>query len=247
MVAELLRTTSDDEAFDRGCEGATNLFLEKLAVLNYLLEAHLGVARKKGEDGAMAIKQQRDIEKYLVEQLGQDAARELFARQSELLDELIAGTSGKSKNQMETLEQTILPRIALFKALNEQAISSEEATKLMRGYMMDVVAAQKHASTAGMQVVPGFFTIYKRVFLRVMGTSDLWESTQSHGRDFFDARITKCLWHDACVENGCAVLCPLFCDVDDVNYGGLRKMGFSRTKTLGYGGDCCDFHFYRMK
>ena len=214
-------------------------------MLNYLPEARLDATRKEGEGGAMAIKQQRDIEKYLVERLGQEAARELFARQSELLGELIAGTSGKSKNQMETLEQTILPRIALFKVLNELAASSVEATKLMRGYMMDVVAAQKHASTAGMQVVPGFFTIYKRVFLRVMRTSDLWESTQSHGRDFFDARITKCLWHDACVENGCPELCPLFCDVDDVNYGGLRKMGFSRTKTLGYGGDCCDFHFYR--
>ena len=35
----------------------------------------------------------------------------------------------------------------------------------------------------------------------------------------------------------------LFCDVDDVTYGGLNKIGFSRTKTLGYGGDCCDFHF----
>ncbi|MCI6505808.1 MAG: L-2-amino-thiazoline-4-carboxylic acid hydrolase [Ruminococcus sp.] len=22
-------------------------------------------------------------------------------------------------------------------------------------------------------------------------------------------------------------------------------MGFKRTKTLGYGGDCCDFHFYK--
>ncbi|MFR4022048.1 MAG: L-2-amino-thiazoline-4-carboxylic acid hydrolase [[Eubacterium] siraeum] len=22
-------------------------------------------------------------------------------------------------------------------------------------------------------------------------------------------------------------------------------MGFTRTKTLGYGGDCCDFHFFK--
>lgn len=223
----------------------SSLPLKKLTVLNYLPEARLDAARKEGEGGAMAIKQQRDIEKYLVERVGQEAARELVARQSELLEKLIAGTSGKSKKQMETLEQTILPRVALFKALEEQVSSSEEVTELMRGYMMDVVSAQKHAFTAGMQVVPGFFDIYKCVFLRVMGTSDLWESTQSHGRDFFDARITRCLWHDACVENGCPELCPLFCDVDDVNYGGLRKMGFSRTKTLGYGGDCCDFHFYR--
>lgn len=172
-------------------------------------------------------------------------AARLFARQSQLLDQLVAGTTGKSANQMKTLEQTILPRVALYKALTESELPSEHALALMRAYMMDVVAAQKHASTEKMQVVPGFFAIYKRVFLRIMRTSDLWDSTQTFGRDFFDARITKCLWHDACVENGCPELCPLFCDVDDVNYGGLRKMGFSRTKTLGYGGDCCDFHFFR--
>ncbi len=57
--------------------------------------------------------------------------------------------------------------------------------------------------------------------------------------------IKKCLWHTACVENDCADLCRLFCDVDDVTYGGLKKIGFSRTKTLGYGGDCCDFHFFK--
>ena len=128
----------------------------------------------------------------------------------------------------------------------ESPLPHGRALELMRSYMMDVVAAQKHASTAKMQVVPGFFAIYKRVFLHVMRTSDLWESTQSHGRDYFDVSITKCLWHDACVEHGCPELCSLFCDVDDVNYGGLSKMGFSRTKTLGYGGDCCDFHFCRI-
>ena len=57
---------------------------------------------------------------------------------------------------------------------------------------------------------------------------------------------TKCTGsHTACVENGCGELCRLFCDVDDVTYGGLKKMGFSRTKTLGYGGDCCDFRFFK--
>ena len=154
--------------------------------------------------------------------------------------------SGKTADQMKTLKETILPRIALYKALMGSSLSHERALGVMRSYMMDVVAAQKHASTAKMEAVPGFFDIYKHVFLRVMRSSDLWQSTQDHGRDFFDARITKCLWHDACVENGCPELCPLFCDVDDVNYDGLSKMGFSRTKTLGYGGDCCDFHFYRI-
>lgn len=46
-------------------------------------------------------------------------------------------------------------------------------------------------------------------------------------------------------KNDCAKLCHLFCDVDNVTYGKLEKIGFSRTKTLGYGEDCCDFHFYK--
>lgn len=195
----------------------------------------------------MAIKQQRDIEAFLASKLDHNTASHIFSRQSTLLNELIANTTDKSKDQMKELSQTILPRVALYKALGEEfgEAGHERTGKLMRSYMMDVVAAQKHASTSQLQVIPGFFAIYKCVFMRVMHTSDLWESTQSAGKGRFDARITKCLWHDACVENGCPELCPLFCDVDDVNYGGLQKMGFSRTKTLGYGGGCCDFHFYR--
>ncbi len=195
----------------------------------------------------MGVKQQKDIEKFLAGRLDSGTAHELFARQSELLEQLVFNAAGKSASQMKELEQTILPRVALYKTLMESELPHERAFELMRSYMMDVVAAEKHASTVKMQVIPGFFGIYKRVFLHVMRTSDLWESTQAAGRDFFDASITKCLWHDACVESGCPELCPLFCDVDDVNYGGLSKMGFSRTKTLGYGGDCCDFHFFRRK
>lgn len=193
----------------------------------------------------MTIKQQRDIEKFLASRLEHDAATDLFARQSKLLDQLIGNVSGKSKTQTKTLTETILPRIALYKTLTESTLPDEQAHELMRSYMMDIVAAKKHSSTAKMEIVPDFFAIYKCVFLHVMRTSDLWESTLSAGEGFFDASITKCLWHKACVENDCPELCPLFCDVDDVNYGGLRKIGFSRTKTLGYGGDCCDFHFFK--
>lgn len=189
----------------------------------------------------MKIKQQKQIKAFLAESFGNDRGGKLFEMQDKALGEIIGNTKGKTENQMKTLIQTILPRIALYKSFIAAGLSDDDVYKYMRKYMLEIVAAKKHSSTVKMEIVPGFYAIYSRVFLKIMRTTDLQESVQEHGKDYFNVTITKCLWHTACVENGCEELCRLFCDVDDVTYGGLKKIVFTRTKTLGYGGDCCDF------
>lgn len=193
----------------------------------------------------MKIKQQKQIKEFLVESFGNDRGEKLFEKQDKALGDIIVNTKGKTENQMKTLIQTILPRIALYKSLQAEGLSEDDVYKYMRKYMLEIVAAKKHSSTTKMEIVPGFYAIYSKVFLKIMQTTDLQESVQEHGKDYFNVTITKCLWLTACVENGCEELCRLFCDVDDVTYGGLKKIGFTRTKTLGYGGDCCDFHMFR--
>lgn len=193
----------------------------------------------------MNIKQQKQIKAFLTEKFGKDKGKNLFNKQEIILNELIKNIKDKSENQMKVLVQTILPRIALYKVLAKDGFSEEDAYKYMQKYMIDKVATKKHSSTAKMEIIPGFYSIYSNIFLKIMRRTDLQESVQNYGKDYFDVTIKKCLWHTACVENGCEKLCRLFCDVDDVTYGGLRKIGFTRTKTLGYGGDCCDFHFYK--
>lgn len=193
----------------------------------------------------MKIKQQKQIKAFLAESFGNDRGGKLFEMQDKALGEIIGNTKGKTENQMKTLIQTILPRIALYKSFIAAGLSDDDVYKYMRKYMLEIVAAKKHSSTEKMEIVPGFYAIYSRVFLKIMRTTDLQESVQEHGKDYFNVTISKCLWHTACVENGCEELCRLFCDVDDVTYGGLKKIGFTRTKTLGYGGDCCDFHMFR--
>ena len=191
------------------------------------------------------IKQQKQIKTFLIEEFGVDNGKELFNKQEIMLNELIKNTKNKSENQTNTLVQTILPRIALYKVLSEEDFSEENIYQYMRKYMIDKVAKKKHSSTAKMELIPGFYSIYSKIFLKIMRTTDLQESEQNEGKNYYDITIKKCLWHTACVENSCANLCRLFCDVDDVTYGGLEKIGFTRTKTLGYGGDCCDFHFFK--
>ena len=102
----------------------------KLDRLYYLAKASvLCIWRKKS---IMGIRQQEDIESFLTRKLDGDIACELYDRQSKLLDELISHTSDKTANQMKTLKETILPRIALYKALTGSSLSRERALGLMR-------------------------------------------------------------------------------------------------------------------
>ena len=193
----------------------------------------------------MRIKQQKQIKEFLNKEFGADKGSTIFVKEEEILDEIIKNTKNKSKNQQKTLKETILPRIALYKAMQECKLDTDEIHKYMQKYMMDIVAKQKHESMVKMEKIPCFYLLYSKIFLSVIRKTDLWESKQRCDKNSFDVTMIKCLWHTACVENNCKELCPLFCDVDNVTYGNLKKLGFSRTKTLGYGNDCCDFHFYR--
>lgn len=108
----------------------------------------------------MKIKQQKQIKAFLIEEFGESKANTLFHSQEKTLDTLIENTKNKSENQMKTLVQTVLPRIALYKTLSKDSLSKEDVYAYMRKYMLDKAAAKKHASTAKMELVPGFYSIY---------------------------------------------------------------------------------------
>ena len=59
-----------------------------------------------------------------IEEFGKEQALKLFDKEEKLLNELIENTTDKSKNQMKTLVQTILPRIALYKTLIDSNYSA---------------------------------------------------------------------------------------------------------------------------
>lgn len=193
----------------------------------------------------MKIKQQKIIKNFLFSELDTEVAQKIFDEQNNILEKIILNAFNKTKNQLKTLKNTILPRISLYKALNNYGFSMEDSNNHMKNYMLNYIAKSKHNSMVKMEKVPGFYSLYSKMFLKIMRKTDLQQSKQKHDAKSFDVTITKCLWHQACVENECPELCRLFCDVDNITYGELNKIGFTRTQTLGYGGDCCDFHFFK--
>ncbi|SCW51147.1 L-2-amino-thiazoline-4-carboxylic acid hydrolase [Ruminococcaceae bacterium YRB3002] len=189
--------------------------------------------------------QNKQIRKWLKETIDLSDAERIATSQVSIFKECVDSIHGKTANQIKTLTKTILPRVALYKALKNDPLLSDRAYELVRKYMIEVIGRQKHESTAILDKIPGFYRMYSKSFLRIMRTTDLQVSTQQEGKDHYDITITSCLWYNACVEHGCPELCRAFCEVDDITYGGLTKLGFTRTQTLGTGGECCDFHFYR--
>lgn len=111
----------------------------------------------------MRIKQQKQIGMFLAESFGGDRGGALFARQEEILQEIIRNTQNRSKNQRKTLVQTILPRIALYKAMQE-SLPEAETHAQMRRYMLERVAAQKHAEMMRMEAIPGFLRALQSAF-----------------------------------------------------------------------------------
>lgn len=190
-------------------------------------------------------KQQKLIKKFLIKEFNEKEGINLFSLEAKTLDSLILNTKNKTKNQMKTLSKVILPRIALYKILSDSLLNKDEAYNYMKKYMFDYVAKSKHKQMVKMEKVPFFYNLYSSIFLKIMKKTDLQESKTNKDKSSYDVTITKCLWHSACIENNVKELCKLFCDVDDITYGNLKKIGFSRTKTLGYDGDCCDFHFFK--
>ena len=61
----------------------------------------------------MKIKQQKQIKNFIIEEFKE---KQLFDKQEVLLQSLIENIKNKSENQIKTLVQTTLPRIALYKA-----------------------------------------------------------------------------------------------------------------------------------
>jgi hypothetical protein len=65
--------------------------------------------------------------------------------------------------------------------------------------------------------------------------------------DCFALNVYRCFIFDTLAKHDAKVLTTLYCNTDDWLAEVLPKISCERTKTLGRGGDCCDFRWCRSK
>ena len=161
------------------------------------------------------------------------------------LEQLRAENTGESKEKLRHLESQIMPGVAAYETL-QSVMPKEEAFKTVHGYVEKKAWRMRRAILKLMRL-PGLWRLVPALFAK--GTRKIFGETAGFaarelqtGGGVWRIDMIKCPYHDACVRYGCPELCPCFCDSDDITYDNMHpRLRWRRTKTLGRGGDCCDF------
>lgn len=191
-------------------------------------------------------------ESYIVSDFRETAARRFPAQAERLnaaldarLRSLREENAGAGREKRRHLDSQILPGIAAYETL-QTVMPKEEALRTVHGYVERRAWKLKRIFLRLMRVpglykkVPGIFARQTPKYFGPAAGFAAAELQVTGGVWRID--MTKCPYHDACVQYGCPELCPCFCDSDDITYDGLHPgLLWRRTKTLGRGGDCCDF------
>ena len=98
--------------------------------------------------------------------------------------------------------------------------------------------------------LPGMYKKMPAIFKKV--TLSSFSEKQGFKLKFYDMGkhrckfdMQKCLYCEICKKYNCPELTQIFCHTDDVTDGNIHpKLKWNRTKTMGEGGDICDFDLY---
>lgn len=190
----------------------------------------------------------RNMRSLVAEKFGEDAAEAIWQDASQRLDALLAEHADTPDAQKKHLHESILPRVAMYRALQER-MSQDEALQIIDQTIR--AAATKLLKAVGwMAYIPGVPTLFmkhfasevKASFGEAAGFKQEFHEESSHKLRF---DITQCPYCDACSKLGCPELTQSFCNSDVYVYGNIPKVTFQRSQTLGTGGSCCDFDLQR--
>lgn len=137
----------------------------------------------------------------------------------------------------------IFPVAAIYLTVKEY--SKEIAFDIVKESML-AISTKRGEKLKKMMKIPGFryffLGMWEPVSRKKFGKEAGFENVfYPKVKGEFRMDITACPYHKYLTELGCPEINPLFCDNDVYTYGALPGLRFIRTKTIGSGGDLCDF------
>ena len=184
------------------------------------------------------------LKKKLYRRYEKDTVERIWDSANTRLEKLLEEYHDVPKQQKRHVIGNILPRIAMYYSMKEEL--EEDAMNLLEWTISKngtKVGDLLHSLTALPGMKSLFMKVFKRMTVKMFGPSAGFKHT-IYPTDKNELRfdITHCPYLQYCVKCGCPELTHTFCISDVYCYGNLSGIRFERTKTLGTGGDCCDFH-----
>lgn len=189
---------------------------------------------------------------HLEKKYGQEQARAIMEAAQVRYNELIEENRDEPKEHYMHTRERIYPAIAAFDAMIASGIARQEAADFLVWYykwrasgMAPKIKALLKIPFIYKTVPKFFFNMTQKSFGPQMGFASEDKYVDKHEMRF---NMVKCPYFDKCSMYGCPEIVPGFCDADDICYGDMHpKLTWERTKTLGHGGDCCDFKIRILK
>ena len=184
--------------------------------------------------------------KIVSEDVGEVKAAQIARSAQNRYEALRAENSSDSKELRPHSYKRIYPGIAVYEAMRSEGISQEKAVWYIREYFQRLAAKrvpffQRAIKTFGLaRKFPHLFVAGVKKSCQ-SNAGFVYELPESH---YNEARINivRCPYFEICKRYGCPEITSAYCDSDDAGYGNLHpNLIWGRTKTIGHGGDCCDF------
>ena len=157
-------------------------------------------------------------------------------------------TEANRANQA-VLKRRVLPGLSVYKALLEENDNHEKILAQMDALFRAAFFKGRMPGIRVLNCLPNPFSIV-RPMLKMMTRNEYLPGAQEiveDGPACFALNVYRCLIFDTLVKHNAEELTALYCNTDDWLAEGLPKISWERTKTLGRGGDCCDFRWCRIK
>lgn len=171
----------------------------------------------------------------------------LWKNAEAIFHKLIEENPNQSQAAAKHTYVSIFPTIAIYKTVLEKY--PDKAIKILEN---GTAAISQKAGSRYARIVrlPGFKSIFMKAFSKGVKSGFGTEAGFSH--EFITDsdkclvyNITRCPYRDYCEKYGCSEIVRIFCKNDEYAYGNLPGIRFTRTQTLGTGGNCCDFKLER--
>ena len=177
---------------------------------------------------------------------GQPMAAQIEAEARRRYQMLCQENAGDPKAVKQHTEGNLFPGIALCQAMEHAGVSHEEAC----GFLCREIPRASEREAEQLRKVlrfPGLYRlvpwVWKKATQKMFGPA---AGFQFHFYETGSRRVKfdmlECPYQKTCQRYGCPELTAAFCGTDDVCYGHMHpRLQWNRTKTLGTGGDCCEF------